>query len=117
MGKKTLNTKAPGRDGVRGFWITILTNRHEQTALQLNKILDENHQLSEWLTYVQTVLCQKDKGVDKEVLGDCTRRSTNLAMTEIDYRKAYDMIPHSWISKCLYVFGVAENTKISLKKA
>ena len=33
-------------------------------------------------------------------------------MAWIDYRKAYDMIPHSWISESLEVFGVAENTKI-----
>ena len=32
-------------------------------------------------------------------------------MAWIDYRKAYDMIPQSWISECLEVFGVAENTK------
>ena len=32
-------------------------------------------------------------------------------MTLIDRRKAYDMIPHNWISKCLEVFRVAENTK------
>ena len=32
-------------------------------------------------------------------------------MAWIDYRKACDMIPHSWISECLEVFGVAENTK------
>ena len=32
-------------------------------------------------------------------------------MTLIDHRKAYDMIPHNWISKCLEVFRVAENTK------
>ena len=49
--------------------------------------------------------------MDKAVLKDCKRRSTNLAMTWIDYRKAYDMIPHSWISECLEVCGVAENTK------
>ena len=32
-------------------------------------------------------------------------------MTWIDCQKSYDMIPHSWISECHEVFGVAENTK------
>ena len=50
--------------------------------------------------------------VDKAVLKDCKRRSANLAMAWIDYRKAYDMIPHSWISEYLEVFGVAENTSL-----
>ena len=47
------------------------------------------------------------------MLRDC-KRSTNIAMAWIDYRKTYDMIPHIWISECPEVFGVAENTKIIL---
>ena len=49
--------------------------------------------------------------MDKEVLKDCKRGSANLTMAWVDYRKAYDMIPHSWISECLEVFGIAGNTK------
>ena len=49
--------------------------------------------------------------VDKAVLKDCKRRSTNLAIAWIDYRKVYDIIPHSWISECLELLGIAENTK------
>ena len=48
--------------------------------------------------------------LDKAVLTDCKRRSTHLAMAWTDYQKAY-MISHSWISECLEVFEVAENTK------
>ena len=32
-------------------------------------------------------------------------------MTWIDYKKAYDMVPHSWIIECLDLFGVEENIK------
>ena len=39
--------------------------------------------------------------LDKAVFRDCKRKSTNLAMAWIDYRKAYDTTPHSWISECL----------------
>ena len=35
-------------------------------------------------------------------------------MTWIDYKKAYDMVPHSWIRECLDLFGVAENIKTLL---
>ena len=62
--------------------------------------------------------CKRNSGgskdqvlLDKALLRDCKRRSTKLAMAWIDYRKTYDMIPHSWISECLELFGVAENTK------
>ena len=29
----------------------------------------------------------------------------------IDYKKAYDMVPHLWIKECLDLLGVAENIK------
>ena len=32
-------------------------------------------------------------------------------MAWIDYQKALDMIPHSWVGECLELFGVAENTR------
>ena len=147
-----------------------MTSLYEGTVFQLNKILNGNEQLSDWLSNGRTVLCQKDqtKGnavdnycpisclplmwklltgtvsehlygflekirryytkrkkdckrnsrgtkdqvlLEKSVFRDCKRRSTNLAMAWIDYCKAYDMIPHSWISECLELFGVAESTK------
>ena len=62
--------------------------------------------------------CKRNSGgskdqvlLDKALLRDCKRRSTKLVMAWIDYRKTYDMIPHNWISECLELFGVAENTK------
>ena len=47
--------------------------------------------------------------IDKTVLRDCKKRHTNLAMAWIDYKKAYDMVPYSWISECLEMFGIANN--------
>ena len=38
-------------------------------------------------------------------------RNKNLAMAWIDYKKAYDVAPHSWIIECLDLFGEAENIK------
>ena len=32
-------------------------------------------------------------------------------MAWIDYKKAYDMVPHSWVIEYLDLFGVAENIK------
>ena len=47
--------------------------------------------------------------VDKAILKNCRRRLTNLSMAWIDYKKAYDMVPHSWILKCLEMVGAAKN--------
>ena len=49
--------------------------------------------------------------IDKTVLRDSKNRHTNLAMAWIDYKKAYDMVPHSWISECLEMFGIANNVQ------
>ncbi|XP_063595812.1 uncharacterized protein LOC134772704 [Penaeus indicus] len=167
--RKIPNWKAPGRDGVQGYWIKQLSSLHERIANQLNEIISGANRLPEWMVYGRTVLCQKDpakgravdnfrpisclplmwklltgmiaeemygflerekilpdeqkgcrKGsrgtkdqllIDKTVLKDCKRRKTNLAMAWIDYKKAYDMVPHSWIIECLELFGIAENVR------
>ena len=48
--------------------------------------------------------------IDWAVIKEVNSRNKNLAMTWIDYKKAY-MVPHLWIIECLDLFGVAENIK------
>ena len=38
-------------------------------------------------------------------------------MAWVDYKKAYDMVPHSWIRKCMLMFGVAGNVTRVLGKS
>ena len=45
------------------------------------------------------------------MLRGCKKRHINLAMAWVDYKKAYDMVPHSWISDCLEIFGTANNVQ------
>ena len=47
--------------------------------------------------------------VDKAILKNCRRRMTNLSMAWIDCKKAYDMVPHSWILKCLEMVRGGKN--------
>nr|XP_027229447.1 uncharacterized protein LOC113821177 [Penaeus vannamei] len=49
--------------------------------------------------------------IDKMILKNCKKRLTSLAVAWIDYRKAYDAVPHSWIEKCSDMFGIAVNVK------
>ena len=49
--------------------------------------------------------------IDRAVIKEVKSRNKNLAMAWIDYKKAYDMVPHSWIIECLDLFGVAANIK------
>ena len=47
--------------------------------------------------------------LNKAVLENCRKRATNLSMAWLDYQKAYDSVPHSWIRKCLRMYGVSPN--------
>ena len=52
--------------------------------------------------------------IDRAVIKEFKSRKKNLAMVWMGYKKGYDMVPHSWIIKCLDLFGVAENIKTLL---
>ena len=47
--------------------------------------------------------------IDRMVLQHCKMRHTSLAMAWVDYRKTYDMVPHSWIIECLEFLQIADN--------
>ena len=49
--------------------------------------------------------------IDKMILQDCKKGHKNLAMAWVDYRKAYDLVPHSWILECLELSQISENIK------
>ena len=173
--RKIPNWKAPGPDGVQGFWIKKLTSLHERIAKQMNDMINNNVAIPGWMTTGRTVLCQKDKQkgnvvenyrpisclplmwklltgimadcmyryledndklpveqkgcrkkcrgtkdqllVDKMILMDSKRKHKNLAMAWVDYKKAYDMVPHSWMIECLQLANIAENIIDFLKRS
>jgi len=49
--------------------------------------------------------------IDQMIPKEAKQRARNISMAWIDYKKAYDMIPHSWITECLEMFGVNENIR------
>ena len=55
--------------------------------------------------------------IDKMVMKNCKRRKTSLSMIWLDYKKAYDMIPHSWIVKCLAIHNIANNVTAVIKNS
>ena len=42
--------------------------------------------------------------IDRAVIKEDKSRNKDLVMAWIDYKKAYDMVPHSWIIECLDFF-------------
>ena len=49
--------------------------------------------------------------IDKMILKEVKHRRKNLSMAWVDYRKAYDMIPHSWLIECLTALKVNQNVR------
>ena len=47
--------------------------------------------------------------IDKMVLADCKRKHKNVAMAWVEYKKAYDVVPHSLIIESLKMAQVAES--------
>ena len=48
--------------------------------------------------------------ISKAIYEDCRRRNKNLRIAWIDYQKAFDSVPHSWVEKSIELVGV--NSKI-----
>ena len=55
--------------------------------------------------------------IDKTILHDLRKTHTNLGMVWIDYKKAYDMVPHSWILESLELAQVSDNILEFVKRS
>ena len=53
--------------------------------------------------------------INNSILEDCRRRARNLSMAWVDYKKAYDSVPHSWIIRCLDIYTINPAIKEFLK--
>lgn len=42
--------------------------------------------------------------LNKTILEDCKKHQRNLSMAWINYQKAFDSVPHSWILECLEIY-------------
>jgi hypothetical protein len=54
--------------------------------------------------------CKDQLIISKAIYEDYRRRNKNLSIAWIDYQKAFDSIPHSWVEKSIALVGV--NSKI-----
>ena len=49
--------------------------------------------------------------INQHILNESKTRQKNLAMAWIDYKKAYDMVPHSWIINSLKMYKISHELK------
>ena len=80
-------------------------------AERLYAHLDDNNLLSEQQKgCIRGCLGTKDQLLlNKAIIENCRKRATNLSMAWLDYQKAYDSVPHSWIRKCLKLYRLSTN--------
>jgi len=50
--------------------------------------------------------CKDRLMISKVLCEDCKRRNKNLSIAWIDYQKAFDSVPHSWVEKSIEIVGV-----------
>ena len=50
--------------------------------------------------------CKDQLMINSDVLENCKKRKKNLSTASIDYKKAFDSVPHSWILKCLQMYKI-----------
>jgi len=55
-------------------------------------------------------VCKDQLIMLKATCEDCRRRNKNLIIAWIDYQKAFDSVPHSWVENSIELVGV--NSKI-----
>ena len=50
--------------------------------------------------------CKDQFMINNAILEDCYDKKKNLSTAWIDYKKAFDSVPHSWILKCIQLYKV-----------
>ena len=82
---------------------SILTER-SYTHITKNNILPEEQRGCIKNSYG----CKDQLLINMMIIEDCKKKKKNLSMSWIDYRKAYDSVPHSWILKTLQMYRFNE---------
>ena len=52
--------------------------------------------------------CKDQQMINKTIIEDCKQKKKNLSMAWMDYKKAFDSVPHSWILKTLRMYSFIE---------
>jgi len=51
-------------------------------------------------------VCNDQLMISKKIYEDYRRRNRNLSIAWIDYQKAFDRVPYSWVEKSIELVGV-----------
>ena len=108
QGKDPIDTKGPTK---RNRPKQLQT--HNLAANDVENINSTNTRRDLLLSNEQKRCCKGSRGtaellyIDQHILDESKTRRKNLAMVWIDYKKAYDMVPHSWIINSLKMYKIS----------
>ena len=61
--------------------------------------------------------CKDQLLINKMIIESCKKKHRNLSAAWIDYRKAFDSVPHKWILKALDIYGISPTITNFLQQA
>ena len=50
--------------------------------------------------------CKDQLMINNAILENCKAKKKNVSTAWIDYKKAFDSVPHSWILRCLQMYKI-----------
>ena len=116
-GRTVLIPKDPRKGNIPSNYrpITCLPIMYKIMTAMISECVFDHLSSNNVLPWEQKGCGKKSRGtkdqliLDKSIMKDSKERKTNLVMGWIDYRKAYDMVPHTWISEVFSILGISNN--------
>ena len=84
-------------------FLTVTLTEKTYNFLEENNLLPPEQRGCKRVTYG----CKDQLLINKMILEDCTSKKKNLSTAWIDYQKAFDSVPHSWILKVMEIYKVS----------
>jgi hypothetical protein len=124
-GRTVLIPKDPAKGNAHSNYrpITCLSTAWKLLTGMIAEVIHEYLSTSDLIPWEQKGCAKGSRGakeqlmIDKAILRDCKQRKTNLSVVYVDYRKAYDMVPHSWLNVVLERLKIASNIRQLISKS
>ena len=83
--------------------LTSIITERTYVFLEENSILPQEQKGCKRNSYG----CKDQLLINKMILENCKKKSKNLSTAWIDYKKAFDSVPHDWILKALNIYKIS----------